>query len=287
MTNEKLKIDGLLTLSGAVLPMQGLIQRSRLHDEYGGNRQSGIAPCALYDAVFAFSGPTGGELGYHDEWQEDGFFKYYGAGQVGDMQIQGENARLDQHQKHGDRLFLFDMETEQSGFVYYRGEFERVEAYWDRGPDKSGNDRKRVFWLLRPLDSSSSGVPSPPQAEEDSQLLFDEGWERETRFNRRERSRKAIREAKRIHGTTCQVCGFDFNAVYGSHGLGFIEAHHLLPLAEAAAAGKKKVNPKTEMCVVCSNCHRMLHRGKEVLSVDRLKAILEDAAAVASDSIGE
>lgn len=38
-------------------------------------------------------------------------------------------------------------------------------------------------------------------------------------------------EALRIHGTKCSVCGFDFSRMYGTHGEGFIEIHHLKPIS--------------------------------------------------------
>lgn len=55
----------------------------------------------------------------------------------------------------------------------------------------------------------------------------------------------------------CHVCGFTFSHMYGEMGDGFIEVHHLNPLA------KKKPNDPTtvdELRPVCANCHRMLHR---------------------------
>jgi len=94
---------------------------------------------------------------------------------------------------------------------------------------------------------------------------------REIRTNRVERNRKAVEKAKQIHGTICQACGLDFGDVYGTHGDGFIEAHHLKPVADS---GNRKVNPARDFRVVCSNCHRMLHRGTRLLTVEELSEII-------------
>ncbi len=77
-----------------------------------------------------------------------------------------------------------------------------------------------------------------------------------------------------IHGTKCKVCGFDFEEIYGDQGKGFIEVHHIKPVSTFGA--KAKVNPKKELTVVCSNCHRMIHRRKEyILSVSEMKQLIQ------------
>jgi 5-methylcytosine-specific restriction enzyme A len=93
------------------------------------------------------------------------------------------------------------------------------------------------------------------------------------RWHRRaERNPRLARDAKRYHGTTCTVCGFDFAKRYGPHGDGYIEAHHLTPLAELTRRpGKIVLDPKTDFTVVCANCHRMLHRGSPSPSVAELR----------------
>jgi 5-methylcytosine-specific restriction enzyme A len=78
--------------------------------------------------------------------------------------------------------------------------------------------------------------------------------------NRIDRNPGLARKAKRIHGYVCQVCGFDFEQHYGAIGHEFIEAHHLVPLAELAAAGQRiRLDSRTDFAVLCANCHRMIH----------------------------
>jgi 5-methylcytosine-specific restriction protein A len=96
------------------------------------------------------------------------------------------------------------------------------------------------------------------------------------RWHRRaERNPRLAQDAKRYHGTTCTVCGFDFGKRYGPHGQGYIEAHHLIPLAELTRQpGKIILDPKVDFTVVCANCHRMLHHGSPPLTVVELHASL-------------
>jgi Restriction endonuclease AspBHI N-terminal/HNH endonuclease len=54
----------------------------------------------------------------------------------------------------------------------------------------------------------------------------------------------------------CQVCGFDFAQRFGSHGEGYIEVHHVLPLHETGTAETRL----SDLALVCANCHRMSHR---------------------------
>jgi len=87
------------------------------------------------------------------------------------------------------------------------------------------------------------------------------------RYERSQRNRNA---AKDFHGTTCCVCGFNFEKVYGKRGREYIEVHHNKPLHRLDEEIKPDI--KKDFDVVCANCHRMLHRSRnEVLTVKQLK----------------
>lgn len=102
--------------------------------------------------------------------------------------------------------------------------------------------------------------------------LYYEGVSRTVAVNAYERDPRARKACIDHYGATCFVCGFDFGAVYGDLGQGFIHVHHIVPLSKI---GKSYVvNPAKDLRPVCPNCHAMLHRGPEVLSVEQLKAIL-------------
>lgn len=86
------------------------------------------------------------------------------------------------------------------------------------------------------------------------------------------RDKAIVEKAKLKWGCVCQVCGFDFEAVYGDIGKGFIEAHHIEPLAERN--GKGKDTSIDDFAMLCANCHRMIHRGESTMSVRRLQKIV-------------
>lgn len=76
-----------------------------------------------------------------------------------------------------------------------------------------------------------------------------------------ERNRRLVESAKKIHGYTCQVCGFDFERTYKVIGREFIEVHHLTPI-HAIKNQKVTLDPKNDFAVLCANCHRMIHKSE-------------------------
>ena len=70
----------------------------------------------------------------------------------------------------------------------------------------------------------------------------------------------------------CEGCGFDFKIKYGSRGDGFIECHHIKPVSEIKENEKTKLS---DLIILCSNRHRMVHRSKPWLSPEELKAIIK------------
>ncbi len=104
-----------------------------------------------------------------------------------------------------------------------------------------------------------------------SQALFDEGHEKEISVEIRARNSKLVEEAKKVHGTTCKVCEFNFGQFYGELGEGFIEMHHLYPISKG-----KRVSSVHDLIPVCANCHRMLHKGGELMQTEELISILKE-----------
>ncbi len=114
---------------------------------------------------------------------------------------------------------------------------------------------------------------------------FEEGGKRIRYTNFYERDPKLRVAAIRHHGTVCKACGFDFGYVYGERGAGFVEVHHLRPVSELKK--QTQIDPEKDMTVLCSNCHRMIHRRKNnVLSVEHLtKAIKNSKIRVSNPAI--
>ena len=86
---------------------------------------------------------------------------------------------------------------------------------------------------------------------------------------RRERDPRLRAAALSLYGFDCMACGFNFGKSYGEIGKDFIEVHHVVPLSES---GRTETNPETDLIVLCSNCHRIIHRRQGIcLSLDELK----------------
>jgi 5-methylcytosine-specific restriction protein A len=86
-----------------------------------------------------------------------------------------------------------------------------------------------------------------------------------------ERNRTASKNAKKFHGTRCQACGLDFGEYYGEIGRGFIEAHHLRPIATLEEGVPVKYDVAADFAVLCSNCHRMIHRFSDPSDLDAFR----------------
>lgn len=107
--------------------------------------------------------------------------------------------------------------------------------------------------------------------------MFSEGKQTLRQHLIRERNPRLIKiakkEFKKEHDGKlyCEVCGFDFFAKYGELGADFIEAHHIKPISEMKDGEKTNVN---DIVMLCSNCHRMIHRKKPWLRRSQLITIL-------------
>jgi hypothetical protein len=90
-----------------------------------------------------------------------------------------------------------------------------------------------------------------------------------------ERSQKNRTLAIKEHGTTCSVCEFNFDEIYGSdYANGYVQIHHVKPLSQYEG----EVDPVTDLVPLCANCHAMAHRRKNtVTTVAELKALIEKA----------
>ncbi|MEA3074723.1 MAG: 5-methylcytosine-specific restriction enzyme [Alphaproteobacteria bacterium] len=82
-----------------------------------------------------------------------------------------------------------------------------------------------------------------------------------------ERNSRGSRAAKEAHGYRCQACAFPFEKFYGRVGRDFIEAHHLIPLSELAFHEERSYLAN-DFAVLCSNCHRMIHRCRDPSDLD-------------------
>ena len=139
-----------------------------------------------------------------------------------------------------------------------------IEAYIRFYASKHGID-------LSDIQIPGTGAPTEPDDEENEQLRM-EGRLTEAKVLRRQRNLLARQKCLEASGYTCYVCGFNFEKAYGAIGKNYIEVHHTKPLS---TYDDEHPIPQSELCALCSNCHSMVHRKREVLDVDELKRVFE------------
>jgi 5-methylcytosine-specific restriction protein A len=116
--------------------------------------------------------------------------------------------------------------------------------------------------------------------EEDEQTLNDLVMEGQVLYKLhklRERDGKIVKQKKdqalNLYGKlACEACVFVFEEFYGEIGKGFIECHHRMPLYNFKVSTQTTLD---SLSLVCSNCHCMLHRKIDTLTVQDLKMMIK------------
>lgn len=84
---------------------------------------------------------------------------------------------------------------------------------------------------------------------------------------------KKLRVLEETGSLKCEVCNFDFYETYGKHGENYIECHHLKPVSKMKDGDETKLS---DLSLICSNCHRMIHRDKDHwLTLDELRNLID------------
>lgn len=150
---------------------------------------------------------------------------------------------------------------------------------------ESVSNEEIIAWLGHGESRRGNSPPEAVSAEsvvlEDDETGYPEGGRMYQLHRHSERDGRLPKIAKeqRLAATKkleCDVCSFDFRETYGRLGKGFIEAHHIVPIS---APGGERISRLSDVALVCSNCHRMLHRGETLLSVEELALIIKEQVA--------
>ncbi len=135
--------------------------------------------------------------------------------------------------------------------------------------------------LLRPVeaettqDSDLSPIECFSPEEIPPSVPFLEGSVTRISVNRYERNLTARKQCIQHYGTSCCICKFNFEEMYGELGQGFIHIHHLIPISDIAE--EYVVDPIVDLRPVCPNCHAMLHRRNPPYSISEIQALLSES----------
>ena len=78
---------------------------------------------------------------------------------------------------------------------------------------------------------------------------------------------------KSLLGYRCAACGKDMSEIYGNIGHNYIELHHLVPYSEMKE-NETRTLTEHEFCVLCPDCHRMIHKLPDASDIDMLIRII-------------
>ena len=143
------------------------------------------------------------------------------------------------------------------------------------------SDNKYIVNQLKkyiPGITPSKGLAKRKKAIKARLTSCEEGDTKEITVEIRSRNPELKKLAIAKYGYGCQVCGFSYQQAYG---IDYIEIHHKKPLSKRKS-GKHTVKV-SDVCVVCANCHRMLHKSKHsVLPIEELQNRLKVKFAYSS-----
>jgi HNH endonuclease len=145
-----------------------------------------------------------------------------------------------------------------------------VEALVLRQPWSSLFTSEELYVAQKRLNIASSFRLSEEVSNEQKLV---EGSVCQVNINSYERNPEARRRCIEHYGTSCCVCGFNFDEKFGSVAQGFIHVHHLKPLSEIQE--EYEVDPIADLRPVCPNCHAIIHLGGKTRSIEEVKSWLQ------------
>lgn len=152
---------------------------------------------------------------------------------------------------------------------------ERAGNYWRDGVRLIDEKTYNRIRELAEINQNGTSVYNDENIESPSlDSEYYEGGQKKRYTTTYERDPQAREQAVNIHGYSCMACNFNFEKAYGDWGKGFIHVHHVKPISTVGE--KTRINPRTDLIVLCANCHSMVHRRKDlVLTLDELKKLIK------------
>lgn len=243
-----------------------------IHGPYGGSHRNGISSSGRSPAIFLFTGDSGEQYGYRDDFDEAGVFSYTGEGQLGDMQLTKGNLAITAHAAKGRALHVFKSLGKGKG-QRYLGEFTYVNHSFRRAPDREGNDRRVIVFHLVPVEQELQEDAAQIEDDKNSALVnidlsaarmralaaFDategEGG-RQAKRTLYVRSR-AVKDYVLLRAAgECESCR-EPAPFERRDGTPYLEPHHTTRLSDGGLDHPRFVG------AVCPTCHREIHHGRD------------------------
>lgn len=248
-------------------------RRADIHGRYKGQQYGGIATPANHPYIFIFTGDSGSEYGYIDDFDPNGTFKYTGEGQEGDMKMSKGNLAISDHQKNNKEILLF--ESTSQGFVRFLGYGNYVFHHIEERPDRNGELRNAIVFHLDIVNTqnidtaqtlTSKVVEAPkavyitkPSKGKSLQQLREialsstptHASTQEKIQSIQNRSTAIKLYAKKRANGICEGC--NEIAPFETKSGPYLEVHHLTRLADGGADLPQNV------IALCPTCHRKAH----------------------------
>ena len=164
--------------------------------------------------------------------------------------------------------------------------FKKDDTYLEEIPEKKRDNyfrdgvreisQENFNKILLDIIGELKNIPETSIDKNNDELttIYYEGKKKVVYTTKYERDKRARNDAIKIHGLSCMACNTNFEEKYGEHGKGFIHVHHNKPLSSIKK--ESEIDPKTDLDIVCPNCHSMIHRKKKnILTIEDLRAILK------------
>jgi 5-methylcytosine-specific restriction protein A len=272
-----IRLQSIVTKPLAQFQIGKIYDRKKdIHRLFGGSAQSGIAPSNIANAIFLFTGESGGQYGYNDKEtlnaEGGSVFLYTGEGQVGDMEFTRGNRAVLEHSKDGRALHLFRSLGKSRGQKYL-GEFVYASHHLVTGSDRNGENRKLIIFDLVPiqqaefwenLDDTDDGPDAqPPITLSKARSLAiaaakeEEGKPGETANRRLYRRSKAVKDYVLLRANgLCEACKKPAPFIR-NNGTPYLEPHHTTRVSDGGPDHPRHVG------AICPACHREIHYGKD------------------------
>lgn len=260
-----------------------------LNIPYGGGRQGGISDSANSPVTFLFTGESGERYGYHDRYDDEGTFLFFGEGQEGDMKFIRGNLAIKSHSSRGKALHLFRTVVEGKGkskrkAQKYLGEFIYQDHELINAPDLRGNQREAIIFHLVPV-ARLEQLELAPSVEPVEVMTLQELRSRAIDASKVDGSKDSKKGSRTIYERSRAVRDYVLQRAAGKcelceqpapfrrkGGLLYLEPHHTTRLSDGGPDHPKFV------AALCPSCHREVHYGEHAQErnstlMDRLQVL--------------